>query len=55
MHGAQVVLDVGAHVRVRRAEGRVGGGREANQRDVGEDGTSGQSGGAAGTEEETER
>lgn len=47
MHRAQVVLHVGAHVRVRRAEGRVagghGGGREANQRDVGDDGTAGQS------------
>lgn len=48
MQGAQVVLDVGAHVRVRRAEGRVAGGREANQRDVGDDGSAGgQDGGAA--------
>lgn len=37
------MLHVGAHVRVRRAEGRVAGGREANQRDIGDDGTAGQS------------
>lgn len=46
MHGAQVVLHVRADVRVRRAEGRVagrhGGGREADQGDVGDDGAAGQ-------------
>lgn len=41
------MLHVGAHVRVSRAEGRVTGGhggrREANQRDIGDNGTAGQS------------
>lgn len=50
MHGAQVVLHVGADVRVGRAEGRVarrdGGGREAYEGDVGDDGASGQTCGA---------
>lgn len=35
--GAQVVLDVGADVGVSRAEGRVPSGRQADQRDVGDD------------------
>lgn len=45
MDGAQVVLQVGADVRVGGAKGRVRGGRETNQGDVGDHGTSG----AAGT------
>lgn len=50
VHGAQVMLDVGADVGVRWAEGRVGGRREANERDVGDGGTPGKCGGTAGTE-----
>lgn len=50
MHGAQVVLHVGADVRVGRAEGRVarrdGGGREAYEGDVRDDGASSQTCGA---------
>lgn len=50
MHSAQVVLHVGADVGVGRAEGRVarrdGGGREAYEGDVRDDGASGQTCGA---------
>ena len=46
VHRAQVVLHVGVDVRVRRAEGGVagrhGGGRKADQGDVGDDGAAGQ-------------
>lgn len=56
MHGPQVVLHVRVDVRVRRAERRVarrhGGGRKADQGDIGDDGAAGQTC-RAGREERT--
>jgi len=59
VHGPQVVLHVGVHVWVRRAEGGVAGRhgsrRQANQGDVGDDGAAGQSCGAGREKQECVR